>query len=67
MVDVESDHLGRPSGGVSLIIKSNNHFSCREIEILTDRVIAIVLYNDNNCLIQVICSTYMPFYNGKKD
>ena len=36
MVDVGSDHLGLPSGGVSLIVKSNNHFPCREIEILID-------------------------------
>ena len=66
MVDVESDHLGRPKGGVSLIVK-NNQFSCREIEVLTDRVIAIGLYDKNNSLIQVICSTYMPFYNGKRE
>ena len=53
-------------GGVSLIVK-NNQFSCREIEVLTDRVIAIGLYDKNNRLIQLICSTYMPFYNGKRD
>ena len=67
MVDVESDHLGRPKGGVSLIVKNNQCSSSREIEVLTDRVIAIGLYDKNNSLIQVICSTYMPFYNGKRD
>ena len=60
-----AEHMGHE--GVLLIVINNNHFTCRDIEILTDRVIAIGLYNNNNSLIQVICSTYMPFYNGKKD
>ena len=67
MVDKDSDYLGRPCGGVSLIVKTNKHFTCKEIEILTDRVVAIGLYDKNSNLIQVICATYMPFYNGKCD
>ena len=31
MTEIEADYSGRPFGGVSLIIKNNKRFTCKEI------------------------------------
>ena len=67
MEDIEPDYTGRPFGGVSIIIKQNNYFTCKEIENLSDRIVTVGLYDRDDNLIQVLCCTYMPFFNGKKD
>ena len=67
MSEVESDYSGRPFGGVSVIIKPNEYYNCKEIENLSDRIISVELYDGEGNLIQVICCTYMPYFNGKSE
>ena len=67
MTETESDYSGRPFGGVSVIIKANKYFTCKEIENLSDRIVSVGLYDGENNLIHVICCTYMPYYNSKSD
>ena len=67
MTEIEADYSGRPFGGVSVIIKNNKYFTCKEIENLSDRIVSVGIYDGESNLIQVICCTYMPFYNGNGD
>ena len=67
MTEIEADYSGRPFGGVSLIIKNNKRFTCKEIENLSDRIVSVGIYDGESNLIQVICCTYMPFYNGNSE
>ena len=67
MKEIEADYTGRPFGGVSLIIKPNKYFKCKEIKNLSDRIVSIGIFDLEDNLIQVICSVYMPYYNGKSD
>ena len=67
MTDIESDYSGRPFGGVSMVIKSSKQFNCKEIEILSDRILTVGLYDIDCNPLQIICCVYMPFYNGKSD
>ena len=67
MTEIEADYSGRPFGGVSVIIKNNKRFTCKEIENLSDRIVSVGIYDGESNLIQVICCTYMPFYNGNCD
>ena len=67
MTEIEADYSGRPFGGVSVIIKNNKYVTCKEIENLSDRIVSVGLYDGESNLIQVICCSYMPFYNGNCD
>ena len=67
MTEIEADYSGRPFGGVSMIVKPNKYFTCKEIENLSDRIVSVGLYDEGSHLIQVICLTYMPYYNGKSE
>ena len=68
MTDIEPDYTGRPFGGISCIFKKNPNFNVKEIEILSDRLIALGLYDMSDSLVQVICCVYMPFFDrGNKN
>ena len=66
MHDREPDYSGRGYGGVTVILKNNANFSMKEINIASDRIVAIGIYDKHDKLIQVICSAYLPFFDGDK-
>ena len=51
---------------VSVIVKNNASFSTKEITSASDRVVAMGMYDKHDRLIQVICSAYLPFFDGDK-
>ena len=59
--------INKASSGIICIVKPNKYYTCKEIEILSDRIISVGLYDANDNLIQVICCVYMPYYNGKSE
>ena len=67
MQDTDADYSGRPYGGVSVVVKPNRYYTCKEIENLSERIVSIGLYDNENNLTRVICCVYMPYYNGKSD
>ena len=66
MHDREPDYSGRGYGGVAVIVKNNASFSIKEINTASDRIVAVGMYDKHDSLIQVICSTYLPYYDGDK-
>ena len=54
-------YRGRPYGGVSIICRNNPHIVYNEVEILSDRVVAITVSNANSIMC-VIVSAYLPFF-----
>ena len=66
MHDKEPDYSGRGYGGVTVIMKNNASFSIKEISIASDRIVAAGMYDKNDRLIQVICSAYLPYFDGDK-
>ena len=66
MNDKEPDYSGRGYGGVTVIVKNNVNFSVKEITTASDRIVAIGMYDKYDRLIQVICSTYFPYFDGDK-
>ena len=66
MHDKEPDYSGRGYGGVTVIIKNNANFSIKEISIASDRIVAVGMYDKHDELIQVVCSTYLPYFDGDK-
>ena len=59
MTDIEPDYTGRPFGGISCIFKNKPNLNVKGIEILSDRLIALGLYDMSDSLVQVICCVYM--------
>ena len=57
---------GRGYGGVTVIVKNNASFSTKEISAASDRIVAMGMYDKYDRLIQVICSAYLPFFDGDK-
>ena len=66
MHDREPDYSGRGYGGVTVIVKNNINFSIKEIKIASDRIVAVGLYDKHDKLIHVICSVYLPYFDGDK-
>ena len=66
MHDREPDYSGRGYGGVAVIVKNNASFSIKEINTASDRIVAMGMYDKHDRLIQVICSAYLPFFDGLK-
>ena len=64
MVDIEPDYSGRPFGGVSSVCKRNDNFTCRELDIPSDKTIAICISDSNGKPVQIILNVYMPFFNS---
>ena len=61
MTNCDSDYSGRPFGGVAIIVRCNDNFSAREIDISSDRIIAVGLYDHDGNLVQVLLCAYFPF------
>lgn len=59
---IDPTYQGRPCGGLSMLVKKNYKYTCREIEVPNTRVLAIELNDSSGSLIQVISCIYMPFY-----
>ena len=66
MNDRESDYSGRGYGGVTVIVKNSSNYFTKEIPTASDRIVAVGMYDKNDILTQVICSSYLPFYDGDK-
>ena len=66
MHDREPDYSGRGYGGVTVIVKNNASFSIKEISTASDRIVAVGMYDKYDRLIQVICSAYLPYFDGDK-
>ena len=66
MQDKEPDYAGLGYGGVTVIVKNNAHFSVKEINIASDRIVAVGIYDKHDKLIQVVCSTYLPYFDSDK-
>ena len=66
MHDREPDYSGRGYGGVAVIVKNNASFSIKEINTASDRIVAMGIYDKHDRLVQVICSVYLPFFDGLK-
>ena len=67
MVDCDPTYSGRPFGGLCTVVKKHPAYSCREIEIASDRILAVGLYDTTGTLVQIIVCVYMPFYNGSPE
>ena len=63
MCAIESGYSGRPFGGVAIICRRNKNFNCRIIHVLSDRLLAVGLYDSSGALFLVIVCVYMPFYD----
>ena len=66
MNDKDPDYSGRGYGGVTVIVKNNPNFSVKEINIASDRIIAVGMYDKYDNLVQIICSSYLHYYDGGK-
>ena len=66
MESKENDYTGRGYGGVAVIARNSTKYSIKEITVASERIASIGLYDTNDKLIQVICSTYFPYYDGDK-
>ena len=66
MENKENDYAGRGYGGVAVIARNCTKYSIKEITAASERIASIGLYDTNDKLIQVICSTYFPYYDGDK-
>ena len=63
MNNVDSDYKGRPYGGLAVIIKHNMNFKSRQLHTISDRLLAVGIYNSQNVLVNIILSVYMPYYD----
>ena len=66
MQDAEA-YRGRPYGGLAVIAKKNCAFNVREIQVPSDRILVVGLYDRSGSLLQVIVCVYMPFFDGSAD
>ena len=51
---------------MTVIIKNSINFTAKEINIASDRIVAVGMYDKHDKLIQVICSAYLPYFDGDK-
>ena len=66
MNDRAQDYSGRGYGGVAVIVKNNASFSVKEIITASDRIAAAGIYDRYERLVQVVCSAYLPYFDGDK-
>lgn len=64
MEDADPEYRGRPFGGVSLICKHSDCFNYQNIDVPTDRALAVGIFDLSGDLKQVIIGVYMPFFNS---
>lgn len=63
MQDIDPSYAGRPYGGLALIVKKHKLYKSSEIQVKSNRVIAIALKDLSGKTVQIIICVYMPFYN----
>ena len=63
MDNVDASYMGRPFGGTAIILKNHPTYFPREIDVPSDRIVAVGLYDHVGTLIDVIVSVYLPFFN----
>ena len=66
MNDIDATYTGRPFGGVAIITKGIPNVTVLEINVASDRICAVGLYDECGNIIHVVASVYMPFYNSSK-
>ena len=64
MCEVGPEYCGRPFGGVCIIAKKHHLYKIHEIEVPSERGVAIGLCSNAGVLVQVIVAVYMPFYDS---
>ena len=67
MEQTDPSYCGRPYGGLCVIVKKNKLYTVREIEIPSERIMAVGIYDTSNNLRQIIICVYMPFYDGSTE
>lgn len=55
---------GRPYGGLATIVRKHALFTANDdVDVSSDRVLAVGLYDTRGKMAQVICNVYLPFYD----
>ena len=65
-IDSETVLSGRGYGGVGFICKQKPNISYRRMDIESDRILGLSVYNDATLILHVI-GVYMPYFNGETE
>jgi len=64
METVSDDYIGRPFGGIAVIVRKHPMLNVQEIECLSERVLPVVFKDHHGINVQMICNIYMPYFDS---
>ena len=63
MNDDDHEHSGRPYGGVGIIIKEKNDLIFNELNVPSDRVLAVGIQDKRGKFVNIFISCYLSYFD----